>query len=110
VDVEGMEPAVLRGARGTIEKHRPVLYVENDRPASSRDLIALIQSLGYRLYWHLPPLFNPDNWYGNPENVFGNVVSVNMLCVHASVKASVAGLRPIEGPESDWRLRPEARP
>jgi hypothetical protein len=60
-DVEGMELSVLRGAEQTLRRHRPLLYVENDRQASSPALIEYLQSLEYDLYWHLPPLFNPRN-------------------------------------------------
>ncbi|HUT09034.1 MAG TPA: FkbM family methyltransferase [Thermoguttaceae bacterium] len=98
VDVEGMELSVLKGAAKTIEQFRPILYVENDRQDRSASLIEYITSLGYHLYWHLPRLFNPANYFGNPRNEFANIVSANMLCVHASVKTSISGLRPIEGP------------
>ena len=36
---------------------------------------------GYRLYWHLPALFNPDNYFRNCANLYPNIVSVNMLGV-----------------------------
>jgi len=81
VDVEGFEAQVLRGAVETIRRRRPVLYVENDRKSLQGELIELIASLGYRQYWHLPPLFSPDNFNGCREDAFGNVVSVNMLCI-----------------------------
>jgi FkbM family methyltransferase len=102
VDVEGMELPVLRGAEGTIQKFRPILYVENDRLESSPALIEYILSLGYKLYWHLPPLYRAANFFENPTNVFGNIVSSNMLCIHASVKSSISGLTPIERPEDHW--------
>jgi FkbM family methyltransferase len=101
-DVEGMELPVLRGAAQTIQKYRPILYVENDRIESSPALIEYILSLGYKLYWHLPPLYHPANFFGNPVNIFGNIVSSNMLCIHASVKSSISGLTPIERPEDHW--------
>jgi FkbM family methyltransferase len=104
VDVEGMEEAVLRGARDTIRRLKPVLYVENDRKEKSAQLISYIGSLGYRMYWHLPRLFNPDNYFANPENVFGNFASANMLCVHADAAVGIEGLRPVTGPDSDWRV------
>ncbi len=94
-DVEGMELAVLRGARATIEKFRPILYVENDRQDKSAPLEQFIRELGYKLFWHRPPLFNPGNHFENRENVFGTVVSLNMLCVHASVKANISGLKEV---------------
>lgn len=47
IDVEGMEMEVLEGARATIERFHPILYVEHlhgDKVA----LVAHIKSLGYR--------------------------------------------------------------
>jgi FkbM family methyltransferase len=81
IDVEGMEYDVLKGAENTIKKFKPLLYVENDRREKSAALIAAIHELGYEMYWHTPALFNPDNYAGNKENIFYNVVAVNMLCV-----------------------------
>lgn len=104
IDVEGQEEAVIAGAAKTISRLQPVLYVENDRDKSSRVLIAAIKKLGYRLFWHLPPLFAPNNYYGNAENIFPTVVSINMLCLPANDKRSVAGLREVTGPD-DWPLQ-----
>ena len=101
VDVEGMEQSVLEGASATIQKYRPVLYVENDRRQHSAALIRCIMSLGYRLYWHYPPIFNEDNWSGNPTNAFGKVVSVNMICVDADSDIRFEGLKPVESPGGD---------
>lgn len=99
IDVEGMEQDVLEGARELIAKHRPGLYVENDRREKSASLIRLIQSLDYRLYWHLPPLVNPDNYYGEESNVFNaNIVSINMLCIPRETDLQVQGLREITDP------------
>jgi FkbM family methyltransferase len=103
IDVEGMEVQVLRGARETIARCRPFLYVENDRQEHARELIALLLEQEYRLYWHCPPLFAPDNYRGNPENVFGQVISVNMLCVPQESDVTITGLAPITSPDSDWR-------
>jgi len=89
VDVEGMELRVLKGAEQTIRKHQPVLYVENDRKERSDDLIRFIDSLEYEMYRHNPPLFNPDNYAKNAENVFGNIVSKNIICVPAGTLEGV---------------------
>lgn len=91
IDVEGMEGPVIQGARALIEQHRPVLYVENDRLAKSKALIELIRSLDYRMYWHMPPLFNPDNFAGESENLYPGIVSFNMLCFHKSSNVNVTG-------------------
>jgi len=81
VDVEGAESEVIDGARETIGRLRPVLYVENDRKEKSAALIARILDLGYRLWWHVVPLYSPHNPRGNAENVFGNTSSLNMACL-----------------------------
>ncbi|MEQ8789136.1 MAG: FkbM family methyltransferase [Pirellulaceae bacterium] len=99
-DVEGMEAEVLSGAAETIARCKPILYVENDRPEKSAELIRRIAALGYRMYWHRVPLFRPHNFFRNATNVFGGVMSVNMLCLHESVPAQIAGLPPVEIPDS----------
>lgn len=96
IDVEGMEVAVIRGASKTISEHRPALYVENDRIDKSAELIELIASLDYRMYWHRPPLYNPDNYFGDTENLFPNIVSVNMICLPKSAQP-IEGLREVTG-------------
>ena len=103
IDVEGMEGEVIAGAVRTIRRFRPVLYVENDRVEKSAALIRQLFALDYRLYWHFPPLFNPQNYFGDAENVFAGTVSINMLGVHASSPLSVAGFREITDPEESWR-------
>ena len=101
-DVEGMEIDVLRGAAQTIERYRPLLYVENDRADRSAEMIALVMKLGYDLYWHTPALFNADNFAGEVENVFPDIVSINMLCFPSEAKANVQGFRRIASPADRW--------
>ena len=103
IDVEGMELDVLKGAAQTIARLRPRLYVENDRREKSAALISHIVGLGYRCYWHLPPLFNRDNFRQHAANVFGDIVSVNMLCLPPGDMLDVSPLRPVAGPDDDWR-------
>jgi FkbM family methyltransferase len=102
VDVEGMELSVLQGAKRTIERLRPILYVENDRPDRSPPLIEHLLGLDYQLYWHLPPLYSADNFYRNAANEFGRTVSINMLGLHRSVATNITGLKKIDSPQSQW--------
>ena len=95
IDVEGMERDVLEGARETIERLRPVLYVENDRRERSEALLTTLFSMDYRLYWHLPRLFSPDNFFANPDNVFDNLVSRNVLCLPRERDVTVVEMREI---------------
>jgi FkbM family methyltransferase len=84
IDAEGMELEVLMGAANTLKKLQPIMYVENDRQDKSAELIRYIDSLGYDMYWHKPALFNPQNFFNIPENIFGEIVSVNMICLPIS--------------------------
>lgn len=85
IDVEGMETEVLRGAAQTVERFKPILYVENDREDKAAQLVGQLDAMGYYMYWHMPYYFNPNNFLGNPHNAFQNIVSVNVLCVHKSL-------------------------
>ena len=108
IDVEGMELAVLEGAKAVLDEHKPLLYVENDRAENSKPLIAWLLNRDYRLYWHMPRMFNAKNYFGESRNVFGSIASINMLCIPGAMNASVSGLREITSPEADWRDRPKA--
>ena len=100
IDVEGMERAAIAGGTETLERCRPILYVENDRTDRSEELIAFLNSLDYNLYWHLPPLFNPQNFAGNPVNVFGQIISRNMIGVHRSVPQKLDGFEAVKPPSA----------
>jgi FkbM family methyltransferase len=99
IDVEGMESRVLEGARDTIRRRRPILYVENDRPELHAPLCALLrEELGYRLHWHVSKLYEPQNFFENKVNVFGHTCSVNMLCLPA--ESTLASELPVVG--ANW--------
>ncbi len=100
MDVEGMEEDALRGAAQTIQRHKPVLYVENDKAEKSESLIRYIDSIGYNMYWHTPNYFNPRNFAGYPTDVFNNIISVNMLCVHKSIPQELSEFTRVEVPKT----------
>lgn len=102
VDVEGHELHVLRGARKTIAKYQPIIYVENDRPELSVELITMMMDMGYVCFWHLPELKNPA-----PEKDGTPYVSVNMLCFHKDKlfdAALISDCRKIMSAHDDWNL------
>jgi len=101
IDVEGMEGDVVAGGQRTLRHFRPMLYVEIEH-SDRATLIQPLFDLGYRLYWHVTPMFSPDNYCKNPENVFGRVGSFNVLGIHRSVSQSVAGLVEITSPTQTW--------
>ncbi|MBW4694264.1 MAG: FkbM family methyltransferase [Lyngbya sp. HA4199-MV5] len=93
IDVEGMELAVLKGATEMLQRCQPILYLENDRQDKSTALIQHLVALGYELYWHCPPIYNADNFLHNPQNVFGNTISVNMLGLLPMHHLAIEGLK-----------------
>jgi FkbM family methyltransferase len=107
-DVEGMECAVLEGARGLIAAHRPVIYAEAHHPEDAPALIRLLQEMDYRLWWHLPRMFSADNFAGVAENLFGVITSKNILAMPSERKTNVVGGTPVAG-ENDhpahWNKR-----
>ncbi len=80
IDCEGMEQAVLEGGQKLIARHRPIMYVENDRDDKSAALLQFIEGLGYDWTWDRPRLFSADNFKHNPVNHFGLIVSANLIC------------------------------
>ena len=94
-DEAGLALEVIQGATRLLAKLKPLLYVENDRVERSEALMRLIDGLGYELYWHVTPLFNPGNSRGVKEDIFANLASFNMFCVHRDAHASIEGLQRI---------------
>ena len=104
IDVEGMEPAVIRGARSTIEAHRPLLFVENNTIDGAAPTIAAILDLGYEAWWHLALYYNEDNFFGNRHNVFAQYQpEANLLCVPAGMGPLSPELVACSGVDDNWR-------
>jgi hypothetical protein len=98
IDVEGMEEEVLRGGVQTISKYQPIIYAECNRADQAESLVRQIHAMGYDMYFHRPPLFNPNNFKRHSENVFGEIVSKNLLCVSRGRDIAVEGLKRVDIP------------
>jgi Methyltransferase FkbM domain len=105
VDVDGKELDVLHSSEMLIERHRPVLYFENDaRDASAALLSFAMHTLGYDLYWHPAPIFEERNFFDNPVNHWAprNIVSLMVLAVPSERRIAVPGLGRITDAAEWW--------
>ena len=102
VNADGMEVDVIAGAGELLYRQRPLVYIENERRRQSPALIQRLLDCDYRLYWHLSPMFSDDNFFGKKRNVFGPVVSVNMLGIPKERDQEIGGTREITDPRDRW--------
>lgn len=98
-DVEGMEASVLRGARETIARCRPVLYLEADQKDSIAALREAIAEIGYSAHWHVVPYVGAANFYKRPVEFFRGIVAVNILAAPPGLE--LKGGKPVVS--NDWR-------
>ncbi len=91
---------IVQGARETIEKHKPLLYLQRRTIAPETELLQLLDELGYSLYWHDSDLFNPENLAGKNENVFTMSSSRNLLGVEKSAEKKLTGFEEVAVPKA----------
>lgn len=71
LDIEGLEAEALRGAAMLIRRHRPVVYCEVNSLESGVSVLETARSLDYEAYLVATPAFNPNNFRGLRDNIFG---------------------------------------
>ena len=96
IDVEGHEIPMLKGAKPMLDVCKPLIYVENDRPDTADELIALIREYGYRPYWHVTPV-------GPKGSLLGDLSSIDMLCLPNMM--TLNGSESAEAFEGDWNKK-----
>ena len=89
-DAQGQELNIILGSKKIIDSYKPILYLENDDLNTSKPLIEKIKDMGYIMFWHLPPLYNPNNFLKNRKNIFPKIISCNMLCIHQSTEIKLS--------------------
>lgn len=70
IDVEGMETKVLEGAKGILEKFKPMLYLEFSEKNGNPELIDKLESLGYKSFLHVYSKHNVNNFNKKTTNVW----------------------------------------
>lgn len=71
IDVEGMEPQVLKGAKNTIQKYKPHIFVEAATKDELQRIREVLHSFGYRRL--------PGNWAITPVYHFAHEPSFALL-------------------------------
>lgn len=83
IDVEGMEAEVLATGRQLLAQCQPVIACECNFLNAGMQVLAWAQSHGYRAYGVSLPAFNPGNFNGRRENLFGDAAEVTLMLVPA---------------------------
>ncbi len=90
-DAEGMEINVIKGGADLMKRTKPIIYVENDLLyiSKSQELIELLWSLDYKLFWHIMPYYNEDNFFKNTNNIFKTFYHCNMIGLPKEIKIKI---------------------
>jgi FkbM family methyltransferase len=106
IDVDGKELDVLQSGEHCLERHRPVLYFENDVREASPPLLQHVLDRGYDIYWHPAPIFEPDNFFGNPINHWApkSIVSLMMLAIPKEKNQYQATLKKVSSKDEWWEF------
>lgn len=91
IDVEGHELKVFQGMQNTISKSRPVIFYESMHGTGFDIIYDMLKTLGYTIYYYPAKNFNPNNFNGVTENVFGNGGVINCIALPPS-KGKINGL------------------
>lgn len=103
IDVEDMEPEVLKGAEDTVDRHQPFVYTENKKNDGSAQVIRFFLERDYTLYWHYAHFYREGNFNNVETNVFDDQGDINMLCVPPSAGMTF-DLPPVTSPDADWQV------
>jgi len=103
VDADGDELAILSGAKKFLRRTRSIVFVENNIEKKSGELIKLLLSLDYTLYWHLDFAFRKGNFAQDAKDIFDGAFDVNLLGIPSEVKASLSNFTSVTGPEDSWQ-------
>lgn len=96
IDAEGMELKVLLGAKKTIQDCRPFLFVENNGPQGTPELVSVLAEFGYHCWWLIAPYYNPENFFQNAENGWTNLApEANMICAPKEINLNTSGFEPV---------------
>ena len=79
IDVEGMEAEVLAGGTALIQRLRPIIQAECTQAEGFNALNRFADAMNYDLYWNGCRGYAPTNFFGDAENLLGDMGDLNLL-------------------------------
>jgi len=79
IDVEGHEWNVVQGMTNTIKDNLPIIFYEHMHGDDLPKVHELLEQLGYEIFWFPVGNYNPNNYYKNATNVFGQGGVLNVV-------------------------------
>lgn len=89
VSIDHLAPAVLRGARDIISRHRPCLYLRSQSDETEGAVLNLLRDLDYRVWRHELQMHTVPNFKGNSTDPVPGVGVCNLICVPAGRQAVI---------------------
>jgi hypothetical protein len=86
IDVEGMEPLVLQGAKEILKKYKPDLFIEITSDKQMDSILSILKPIGYRaiVSWAVTPVWHFVN--NDKLNVTKLLMLYSYTFVHKSIK------------------------
>ena len=97
IDAEGHELQVLQGCKQIIQQHCPVIYYEAHESHDLKEIYLLLGQDRYRFYWAQVNNYNPANFAGNTDNIFGSSGLMSILAWPRTLEE--LPLTPVLGPD-----------
>lgn len=83
-DVEGMEYNLLVGGQETIQRHKPIFFLEANSLQATARIIDWAAGMNYVIFGHVSRAFNPDNFNRSITNMFGEARECGLLLIPRS--------------------------
>ena len=99
ISAPGMEAKVIQGAKEAIKKFQPMMYVDCERPSHAPMTISALMELGYRLWWHVFPVYTANNFYKCEDNPFPNIVMIHLIAAHKDSGMNIQDLTEVTSPD-----------
>jgi len=94
IDAEGAEDTILKGALETLRRLSPVIYAECNSVEGGLKSIAVLKNAGYDIRLHVVDAFNPHNFRGDAENIFGPAKEVALVGFPQTRLAEIDAIKP----------------